>query len=145
MYKSGIIFCALCLRYAPEIQNKINKNPLTQQINQAIDLNGVTNIEANGKRVYIFVSAATNTPAFLSGRQIDLDHVEIKREGNKLTLTEKALAIDNAICLDCNWQSLDLIVATSSNLNIKVEHGSLVTYEEKEIPTENTTNEIIEE
>jgi len=123
---SGIFFCALGVRYFPELQNKINNYPPIQQTKQIIDMKGVTEIEASGHLINVVVSADTSTPAVLTGRVIDFENIEIKREGNRLTLTQKPNIIERDTCLDCNLYPVELTVATSSTLKIKTTNDASV-------------------
>lgn len=140
---AGIIFCSLALRYAPELQQKFESAPLTSRSEQFVDLAGITEIEANGRLIDITVSASTSTPASLKGRRIDLDNIEIKREGNKLMLSEKPRVIDQRVCLICDLEPVRLTVATSSSLKIKTESGASVFDETKMIEEEEETPDLI--
>jgi len=137
---SGIAFCSLALRYFPELQNKFESAPLTSRIEQSVDMAGITEIEANGRRVDITISASTSTPASLYGRRIDLDHIELRRDANKLILSEKPRIIDEKICLGCDLEPVRLTVATSSSLKIKTEGGASV-FDETEIIEEEEIDE----
>jgi len=112
---SGIFFCAFSLKYFPEVQNKFVSYPLTTHKEQTIDLKGIKEIEASGERINIFVSTSTSTPAILSGREIDLNNIEINRVGDKLIIKEKPTE-PSKVCLDCSLYSVELKMATSSNL-----------------------------
>lgn len=114
---SGVFFCASSLRYFPEIQNKIDNYPLTQEKQIDLDLQGVKNIEVAGD-VNVLISASTSTPATLSGRQVDLNYIELNRQGDKLIITEKEQPY-NTICLDCKFNRVDLQIASSSEIKIK--------------------------
>lgn len=121
---AGITCCALGLRYFPDVQDKFENYPLTKRIEQKVDLQGIKEIEANGHLIDIYVSSATNTPTTINGRQIDLDHIDIKREKDKLILTEKPLAANPEICLNCYLKPVELTIATSSDLKIKTGSGA---------------------
>lgn len=120
---AGIAFCALCLRYYPELRNKFDNYPIIARTEKSVDMSGITEIEANGSRVNVIVSASTTTPATLSGRWIDLENIEMKREKNKLILMEKNYQADN-ICLDCELRPIMLKIATSSTLRIATAGGA---------------------
>jgi len=137
---AGIFFCAFTLRYFPEIQNKYENYNLLVETKNVVDMKGITEIEANGHLINIFVAANTSTPASLSGRKIDLENIEMKRVGDKLILAEKILETKNEICLNCNLRSIELIVATSSKLKIKVESGASV-FDETVVIKENNIEE----
>ncbi|MDD4412508.1 MAG: PspC domain-containing protein [Patescibacteria group bacterium] len=128
---AGIFFCALCLRYFPELQKKFNSNQLTNHTEQVVDMSGIKEIEARGELINISVLANQTKPAHLSGRKIDLDHIDIKKDGDKLILTEQPLINNNEICLNCNLQPVDFIIATSSSLKIKTDEGASVFDETK--------------
>jgi hypothetical protein len=123
---AGITCCALGLRYFPEVLNKVENYPLTSRAEQAINLKGIKEIEVQGGLINVFVSSATNTPTTLRGRQIDLNHVEIKQEKNKLTLIEKPLTLTKEICLDCHLQSVDLVIATTTKIKITASSGASI-------------------
>jgi len=132
---AGITCCALGLRYFPEVRNKIENYPLTKATEQTIDLKGVKEIEASGDLINILVTSASNTPATVIGRKIDLDQIEIKHEGKKLLLIQKPLLLNNEICLDCRLLPIRLTVATSSTLKINATAGTSV-FDETSITAE---------
>jgi len=123
---AGIICCALCLRYFPELKNKIDNYPLTNRVERTVDMEGVTEIQANGELVRVIVESDTSTPATLSGRQVDLNNIEVEHDGNKLILTEKPAKTENEICFDCHLSTVSLTVATSSKLIIKAENDAVI-------------------
>lgn len=147
---SGIFFCAVSLRYFPEIQNKFKNNELTLQSEESIDLKDIKEIVASGQRINVFVSASTSTLPTLSGRVIDLDNIEITRLDNKLIIKEeKETAESDEICLNCDLHSVSLRVASSSNFKITTEDGAYLNQEAIEIEPEiveikNATEEIEE-
>jgi len=141
---AGICFSAFSLRYAPEIINKFDNNPLTKQVEQVVDMEGVQEIEASGNLVNIYVRANTSTPATLSGRQVDINNIELKREGNKLIMTEKLQTEETKACANCQLWSINLNVATSSSLNIQVIDGASV-YDETMVEEEREKEESGEE
>ncbi len=120
---SGIFFCALSLRYAPEIQHKFDNYPLLNQEEKAVDLKDIKEIEADGHRINIFVTKSTTTPATLSGRTIDLNNIEMNRIGDKLIIKQKDTE-NNKICLDCTLYPVEFQVATSSSLKITTKNGA---------------------
>lgn len=120
---SGIFFCALSLRYAPEIQHKFDNYPLLNNEEKVLDLKDIKEIEADGHRINIFVTKSTSTPTTLSGRTVDLNSIEINRVGNKLIIKQKDIE-NNKICLDCNLYPVELQMATSSDLKITVKNGA---------------------
>jgi Putative stress-responsive transcriptional regulator len=142
---SGIFFCALSLRYFPEIQHKFDSYPLLIQEEKAVDLKGVKEIETNGHIINVLVTKSTSTPATLSGRTVDLNNIEMNRVGDKLILTQKDEDA-NKICLNCHLDQVELKLATSSTLKITTKNGASI-YDEtapKE-EEEEMENEDIEE
>jgi len=125
---SVIFFCAMSLRYLPEIKNKFDTYPLISQTEQVIDLKDVTEIEASGNLVNILVSTSTSTPATLNGRIVDLNNIEINRIANKLIIKEKPIE-NNKICFECDLYSVELKIATSSNLKIVTSNGASINNE----------------
>jgi len=123
---AGIIFCAFSVRYFPEIINKYDNHPLLQQNEEAINLEGITEIEANGKLINITISSDTSTPATLQGRKIDLNQIDIKYDNNKLILTEIPWTYTNGVCIDCHLDEVRLIIATSSDLKITTNLGASI-------------------
>ncbi len=143
---AGICFSAFSLRYAPEIISKFDNNPLTKQVEQVVDMEGIQEIEASGNLVNIYVRANTSTPATLSGRQVDINNIELKREGNKLIVNEKMQTEETRACANCQLWSINLNVATSSALNIQAKDGASVydeTMVEEEIEKEESNKEKI--
>jgi phage shock protein PspC (stress-responsive transcriptional regulator) len=130
---AGIIFCALCLRYAPELKQKFDNYYATEQVKQVVDLAGIEEIEAYGNRLNIFVSADTSTPPVISGRQIDLSSLEIKREDKKLIITQQNYQPE-ATCINCHLSSVQLAVATSTKLKISALDGADIFDETAPIP-----------
>jgi len=120
---AGISFCALGLRYYPEVENKFKNYPLTIESEKTVNMVGIKEIAANDYYINIVVSAATATPATLSGRMIDLENIAIRREGEKLILEKKPFHFDN-ICFDCHLRPVTLRVATSSTLKINPDTAS---------------------
>ena len=123
---AGICFCAFGLRYLPEIKNKFDNYPLTNRVEETIDIDGIQEINADGSLINIYIRANTSTPATLSGRQVDLDNIEIKRDGNKLTLTEKIQIEKTGACLDCHLLPIKLTIATSTALNIQAKNSASI-------------------
>jgi len=120
---SGIVFSALCLRYAPDVKQKFDNYYLLEHAQQVVDLSGIEEIEASGRHLNIFVSADTSTPPIISGRQIDLSNINIKREGKKLFISEQAYYPD-AVCIGCELSSVRLTIATSTKLKISAQNGT---------------------
>ncbi len=120
---AGISFCALGLRYYPELEKKFNDYPLTIESEKLIDMTGIKEVETNSYYINVAVSAATSTPATLSGRAVDLENIAISREGEKLILKEKPFHFDG-ICFDCHLRPVTLQIATSSTLKINPDTAS---------------------
>jgi hypothetical protein len=120
---SGIVFSSLCLRYAPEIKQKFDNYYLLEPTQKVIDMSGIEEIEANGNHINILVSANTSTPPIIIGRQIDLNHTDIKREGKKLLITQTDYSPE-ATCINCHLLSVRLTVATSTTLKINAQNGA---------------------
>lgn len=150
---SGIFFCALSLRYIPEIKNKFDSYPILVHEEKAVDLKDIKEIEADGYRINVFVTKSTSTPTTLSGRLVDLNNTQMNRVGDKLIIKQKDLET-NKICLDCEFHSVELQMATSSTIKINVKNGAylndetaLVAEEEIEEDTdvidETATNTVI--
>ncbi len=133
----GILFCALCLRYYPDVQNKFETHPATKYINANIDMSGVKEINASGN-LDINISSSTSTPARLTGRKIEVDKIELKYEGNKLIITEKPSKTDRNICFNCYVRSVNLVIATSTDLKIIADDNVSIYDESIEM------NEVIE-
>jgi len=123
---AGIIFCSFSVRYFPDIINKYDNYPLLQQKNETINLEGITEIEANGNLINITISSNTSTPATLNGRQVDLNQIDIKYDHNKLILTEIPWTYTNGVCIDCHLNEVRLIIATSSDLKITANSGASI-------------------
>lgn len=146
---AGIIFCSFSVRYFPEVINKYNNYPLLQQKSETINLEKITEIEANGKLINITISSNTSTPATLNGRQVDLNQIDIKYDHNKLILTEIPWTYTNGICIDCHLNEVSLIIATSSDLKITANSGASIfdtsdpKYLEEEIENEKIAEEEI--
>ena len=129
---AGIFFIALALRYLPPVYTKIKNYPATKQVEQGLDLKGVKEIQADGHLIDIFVTAETSTPATISGRQIDLNYVSIKRNGDKLIITGIKPDETNQICLDCGLREVELTAPTGTGMQIKTTGGATVNYDEIE-------------
>ncbi len=130
---SGIVFSALCLRYAPELKQKFDNYYATEQVKQVIDLAEIEEIEVYGNRLNVFVSANTSTPPIISGRQIDLSSLEIKRENKKLIITQQKYQPE-ATCINCHLSSMELVIATSTKLKITAHDGADMFDETAPIP-----------
>ncbi len=127
---AGIIFCALCVRYLPDLKHKYDTYPPLQMIEQKISvdnikLNKIKTIKASGNFV-IVSSDSTSTKPYLKGRQIDLDTVEWKYENNTLALEQKEKTIDPSLCFDCHTQSITLMIGSSSDQEIITENGASI-------------------
>lgn len=116
---SGIVFCSFCLRYYPELQNKFSSYPIIAKTEKAVDMKDINEIQADSRYLNIIVKADTSTPATISGRWVDLENIEIRRDSKKLIIEEKPFPIDN-ICLNCDFRTVTLKIATSSDLKINV-------------------------
>ena len=120
----GILCCAFGLRYVPDVVNKVESYPILQIATKEIDISEITKLTASGRNISIEVVPGTNEKAVLTGRQVDLDIIDVKNENGELNLSEKDA--ENTLCIDCRYQSVKLTVSGDKLTEIKAENRAFV-------------------
>jgi hypothetical protein len=133
---AGIFFCAMGLRYFPEALDKFENYPIKSQAERAVDMQGIKSVAAKGNRINITISANTSTLPTIRGRMIDLNSIELRREGDKLSISEKLMPLSDKACLECNLHPIEFTVATGTKLEIITASGAFVHDETKIIAEE---------
>lgn len=120
---AGISCCALGLRHLPDIWDKLENYPAVKNTTINIDISGVDRLVANG-RINVEVVPGTSTTAILSGRLVDIQGIDIKKENTDLNLSE--MDIEESLCLECYHRSVRLIISGDELSEIKAEDGAII-------------------
>ncbi len=100
---AGIAFSGLCLRYIPEIKEKIDSHPALQETTKTIEAENFTAVNADGRHVRIMIEpdSGARGQVVLTGRAVDLARVDLQKNDNDLNINENTT--DEPYCLDCNF------------------------------------------
>lgn len=121
---AGIFFCALGLRYAPDVVDKVRNYPDVQTITKIIDMSDVDKITVNGAYIDIFVDKNKDVETSLVGRVVDINSVEIKKENKDIFLIWRDM--NKNLCFNCSNQPIKLIISKENLTKIKLENGAQI-------------------
>jgi len=119
---AGISFCAFGLRYLPDLIDKIDNYPTVQTTSKAIDISTANKIIVSGSYLNVSVSKDKNVETALVGRIVDVENVDIKNDGNDLSLVWENKK--NNRCLYCHNNNVELVVSKENISKIKLENGA---------------------
>jgi len=95
-----------------------------QTITKEIDISDVTKLIADGQDLSIEVASESAEKAVLSGRQVDLDAINVKNENSELSFSE--IKSENSLCLECNHHPVKLIISDDKLTEIRAENGAVI-------------------
>jgi len=121
---SGISFCALSLRYIPDVFFKIRNYPDIQSITKVVDVKDADKIIVNGPYFNVFLDKNKNENPFMEGRVIDINSVEIQRNDKDITLMWQDINRD--LCFNCSNEPVSLILDKDSLSKVKLENGAQI-------------------
>lgn len=121
---AGIFFCALGLRYAPDVLDKVRNYPDVQTITKSVDISDIDKIIVNGAYIDVFVDKNTDMGASLFGRVVDINSVEIKKENKDIVLVWEN--VNKNLCFNCSNQPVKLIISKENLSKIKLENGAQI-------------------
>jgi phage shock protein PspC (stress-responsive transcriptional regulator) len=127
---AGISFCSLSLRYFPDVVSKINNYPAIQTITKPIDILDTNKIIVNGSNIKVSISSDKDTGTTITGRAVDVENVEIKKDNNNLFITW--IDQNNSLCFNCYNNPVELVTSKDNFSKIKVENGAIV-YTQKSV------------
>jgi len=111
---AGVSCTALCLRYGPDVYNKIENHPQLKSISHPVAVSEIKKIKVSGRQFRVFIEpGATSSLAFV-GRAVDLERIEFKDQDGQINISLKPSA--EALCLNCE-PSIVRINISAPNLN----------------------------
>ena len=121
---SGISFCALSLRYAPDVFYKIKNYESTQIATKVVDIKDIDKIVVDGSYINVFADKNKEVETSIVGRTVDINSVEIQKDNKDLFLTWKDM--DRNLCFNCLNQPVKLIISKENLSKIKLENGAQI-------------------
>lgn len=123
----GITCAAVSLRYIPDAYNKITTYPLLQEEQCAIDSSDVKALTASGSRIQIILNSGTSTEAIVKGRKVDLDKLDIKKEGERLTISQKNNLKKDDLCIGCEMHTVTITMNADELTSIDaLDHSTVI-------------------
>jgi phage shock protein PspC (stress-responsive transcriptional regulator) len=120
----GISCCAFSLRYIPDVISKINNYPTLQTATKEIDISDATKLITDGQDLSIEVATEPTEKAILSGRQVDLDAIDVKNENSELSFSK--IESKKSLCIECNHHPVKLIISGDKFTEIKSENRATI-------------------
>jgi len=119
---AGISFCAFGLRYTPDVLDKIRNYPDVQITTRSVDVSDVDKIIVNGSYIEVLVDKNKDIATSITGRVVDINSIEIRKENKDLILTWKDL--NKNLCFNCSNRPIKLIISKENLSKIKLENGA---------------------
>jgi phage shock protein PspC (stress-responsive transcriptional regulator) len=124
---AGVSFCSLCLRYLPDLKDKIDNYPAMQTVTKSIDASEINELTASGRNIYVDVIPGNDTTAVLSGRKADIDAINVNKEEGSLKLSQ--INTEDRMCFICDHRSVKLTISGATLKEIRAENRASITIE----------------
>lgn len=121
---AGISFCALCLRYFPDVVYRVKNYSELQTMSKVVDISDVNKIIVNGSYINVLVDKNKNIETVVVGRKVDVDSMKIKKENKDIFLTWEEKTKE--LCFNCSNNSVQLIINKENLSKIKTENGAKI-------------------
>jgi phage shock protein PspC (stress-responsive transcriptional regulator) len=121
---AGISFCALGLRYFPDVVDKVKNYPDVQIMTKIIDISDINKIVVNGSYIDVFVDKNKDVETSIVGRVVDVSNLDIKKENTNIILTWNHM--NRNLCFNCYNHPVKLIISKENLSKIKLENGAQI-------------------
>lgn len=120
---AGISCVALSLRYGPDIYNRVNNYPILQETTRQINVNDLKKINVSGRTFRVVIDQKATSTVSVIGRQVDLDKVELKNNGDELDISRRAQ--DEPLCISCGAEYVTVKISAPQLASLQADRAEV--------------------
>jgi len=114
----SIIFTSMAIRYLPEVVNKVDNHKDVQRVSQILDTENIKLLKVSGSRIIIRNAEASATNTVIEGRRIDLNYINISKDGESLTISRENYQNNDPKCLFCEPETIVIKIPLNREFEI---------------------------